>query len=217
MDVEASVKVLGLIPARAGSRRLPKKNMAMVGGQTLVGHAITHARESGVIDHVAVSTDDPEISSLCFAYGCNVVHRPAPLCAPDTEMSAVVGHALHALKAHGHSFDAFAIIQPTSPLRTAQDIKACVELLEANGSDSVVSVCEDHHERSFTLAHANRLRPHKGAVAPNGAVYVMTVEAFERGENWYSGIVYAHIMPRERSIDIDTIVELEQARGIVEK
>jgi len=109
------------------------------------------------------------------------------------------------------------LLQPTSPFRTAEDIRATVDIFDRTGCDSVVSVTTqlDHSGKlTFGFGHAGRLRP-KPCLMENGAIFAITMDALRAGEDWYSGICHGYEMPPDRAIDIDTLADLERAREIL--
>lgn len=207
------MKMLGLIPARGGSRRLPGKNIADLGGKPLIAWTIETATASGVFDEVAVSSDSPEILDVADRYGAKTIERPGRIARDDTPSLPVVTHALHE-----RNVDAVMLLQPTSPFRNVDDIKTVADLLSQRNSDSVVSVVDAPGDLVFQIGHANRLRPEgKPLVRCNGAIYAITTAALAAGEDWYSGLAYAYRMPPERSLDIDTQFDLDIARMMLER
>ncbi len=204
--------ILGLIPARSGSQRLPKKNLADLGGLTLLEWSINAARDAKLFDHIVVSTDDPEITNLAKHRACEAIDRPKELARNETEMLPVVKHARVLFPA-----DVIILLQPTSPFRTAEDINLAYEQLRSFKADSVVSVTPAPRALAFEIGHANRIREAKNVVVPNGALYLITQEHLDTGGDWYNGLVYSYLMPKERSLDIDTQYDLDIARMVVAK
>lgn len=216
------MRVLGVVPARAGSKRLPGKNMQLLGGVPLVGHAIRHALCSSVVDVIAVTTDDDAVFRYVAAefrlelYTTErlvLVRRPPEMAMDDSPMMPVVRHAMDWCP-RTQTCDVIVLLQPTSPLRTGADVRDCVDLLGNN--DSVVSVTACPLDWAFRVGFAGRMREAPGIVVPNGAVYVLTRGAIEAGEDWYSGVVRAYKMPKDRSLDVDTPLDLTMARAAVE-
>lgn len=137
------MRVLGLIPARGGSKGVPRKNERPLAGLTLIERARDAARESGAIDRIVLSTDTPSIAELGESLGIEVPFmRPAELAADESPMLPVVEHALEQLAAYGYVPDAVALLQPTSPLRTPQHVAAAVSLLGESDATSIVSVTQ---------------------------------------------------------------------------
>ncbi len=175
--------IFGIIPARAGSKRLPGKNLKKLGGMSLLEHTIRQAKKALPVS--IVSTEDPAITVEANRCGVSVLLRPDAL-ATDTATSAdVVKHACAAYI----GFDRFCLLQVTSPLRLAGDIINCVEIAVSSGRP-VVSTYQGK---------------------PNGAIYIGDVLRFD-GDFLQNAMFYE--MPRERSIDIDTQENFDEAERI---
>jgi CMP-N,N'-diacetyllegionaminic acid synthase len=203
-------RVLGIVPARGGSKRLPRKNLAEVRGKPLIHLALQQATDSGIFDRLVVSTDDPDIARCANSFSPGIAHkRPDSLARDDTPMLPVVTDALDHFPA-----EIAVLLQPTSPLRTSQDIRAAYNLLAETKGDSVFSVTAAEEDLVFEVGWAKRVRSVPSVVVPNGAIYIITRDALERGENWYTGLAYGYIMPKDRSLDIDTALDLEIARMV---
>ena len=138
--------VLALIPARAGSKGLPRKNLLEVGGLPLIAWSILAAKGSRFVDRVVVSTDGTEIADVARGLGADVPFmRPADLATDDASTQDVVLHCLDELEKEGSGYDLLVLLQPTSPLRKAEDVDSALELLAARGADAVVGVCRVEH------------------------------------------------------------------------
>lgn len=202
------MKILGLVPARANSRRCPGKNSEKLGDHTLTGWAVKAARESGICTEIMCSTNDPAIIQICHDIKCPVIERPEELAQPDTPMIKVVRQVAKLMNP-----DVVILLQPTSPFRTGEDIRQAYELLGT--SDAVVSVTEPPDDLVFEMGFAYRLRPAPCMVVPNGAIYIITADHLKRNGDWYNGLTYAYQMPKHSSIDIDTPLDLEMARALI--
>ncbi|KAA0577998.1 acylneuraminate cytidylyltransferase family protein [Azospirillum sp. B21] len=215
-----SERVMALVTARGGSKRLPGKNLRPLGGRPMIAWTVAAAKASCHIDRVVLSSDDPDIMAAAVAAGCEVPFiRPAPLAADDTPSAAVVHHALTTLD---DPCEWLVLLQPTSPLRTASDIDGCLELAHRSGASSAVSVTEMEKpvHFQFWLTAQGTLQPvlggsvseavkslagsSKHAHTLNGAVYVVRVEHFLRTGLLFDDASLAYAMPRQRSVDIDT-------------
>jgi len=220
------VKTLGLVPARGGSTRVPGKNLARLGGRTLVRRALETVLAAGCFELVALSSDDDEI--LAEAAGLDVValRRPPEI---STEPSRVGEVALHALRELG-DFDALAIVQCTSPFTAPEDVRGVVDLLERSGAESAVSVCVAdavfnplklkrlEGDRLLPYLEDDRLTPsHEPETLwlRNGSVYAFRRDVVERGLQ--AEDVRGYEMPRERSFDIDTAEDLAFAEFMVQR
>ena len=220
--------VLAIIPARGGSKGLPRKNLLEAGGLPLIAWTIAAAQNSEVIGRLILSSDDDEIMSTAKAFGCEVpFRRPVELSGDSASSIDVVLHALRELP----RFDYVVLLQPTSPLRTNVDIDAAFSLMMQKGAPSCVSVCEaqqtpywmyrlDEHGVLFHL-----LPPPQGVVRRqdlpetyvlNGAIYIARCDWLLEHRSFIGEGTLAYKMPLERSIDIDTADDFELFRRQIE-
>ena len=136
-----SFRVLGLIPARGGSKGVPRKNIKLLCGKPLLEYTAQAALASRLLSRVILSTEDEEIAEAGRRCGLEVPFlRPQELAADDTPMLPVIEHAVRWVEERGERFDAICLLQPTNPLRRAEEIDGCIELLIGTGADSVVTV-----------------------------------------------------------------------------
>lgn len=213
-------RVMALVTARGGSKRLPGKNLRPLSGRPMIAWTVAAATASRHVDRVVLSSDDPAIMAAAVAAGCEVPFvRPAALAADDTPSAAVVRHALATLD---DPCEWLVLLQPTSPLRTAADIDGCLELAHRSGAPSAVSVTEMEKpvRFQFWLTAQGTLQPVlggsvsetvQGLAGPsncahilNGAVYAVRTEHFLRTGLLFDDDSLAYAMPRHRSVDIDT-------------
>ena len=224
------MRVLGLVPARGGSSRVPRKNLARLGGKTLVRRALETALAADCFHVVALSSDDDEI--LAEAEGLDVIalRRPAELATDTARASEFALHALQALDDPERPFDALAIVQCTSPFTAPEDAAGAVELLERTGAESVVTVARveaARHPLKLKLLEGDRLLPYleDDRLTPshelpplwvrNGSVYAFRRDVVERGLE--AEDVRGYEMPPERSFDIDTERDLAFAEFVWER
>jgi N-acylneuraminate cytidylyltransferase len=221
-------KVLGLIPARGGSKGLPRKNVLNAGGKPLIAWTIEAARQSEVVGHTILSSDDDEIMKVAAAWGCSVpFRRPDELASDTASTMDVVMHALDQFP----ECEYVVLLQPTSPLRSAADINAAFGLMVESGAPSCVSVCEVDQSPYWMY----RLGP-EGKLAAvlqtpegvtrrqdlppiftlNGAIYIARTDWLRRTGSFVNAETVGYRMPRERSIDIDTRDDFEVFRNIAE-
>ncbi|WP_373230803.1 cytidylyltransferase domain-containing protein [Cohnella sp.] len=212
-------KVLAIIPARGGSKGVPRKNIRELAGKPLIAWTIACASSSRYIDRCIVSTDDPEIAEVSRRFGGDVPFiRPADLAQDDTPGIDPVLHAIREVS----GYDIIVLLQPTSPLRSAADIDGCLECLVNSGASSCVSVTTVD-KSPFWMYNVNE----NGTMKPlldaedrnvsrqklpavyvlNGAVYVSHREHLEEHTGFLQPETKAYIMPRERSVDIDTFFD----------
>jgi CMP-N,N'-diacetyllegionaminic acid synthase len=221
------LSTLAIVPARGGSKSLPRKNVRLLAGKPLICWTLDAASCSSV-DRVIVSTDDPEIADVARRAGAEVpFERPAELARDDTPGIAPILHAIGWLDEHeGYRPDVVMMLQPTSPLRTAADIDAALRLLMEHEGDAVVSVCPATHHPYWTrritpeglladfvvMDHVPvRRQDLPQAFALNGAVYAGQTAAVVRAQSFYPGRTHAYVMPPERSVDIDSPWDFELA------
>jgi len=223
-------KIVAIIPARGGSKSLPRKNVRLLNRKPLIYYTIREALKSRFLDRIIVSTEDKEITELAKAYGAEVVTRPAELATDDTPTVPVFQHAIRYLEEVEHYHPEVIVnLQPTSPLRTAEDIDGVIEKFRQTDCDSVVSVCEAEcpPQWMYTL-EGDRLQPvikgqekiFRRQDAPevyrlNGAVYVTHRDVIMKQNTVRGKDTRAYIMPRERSIDIDTEVDFQLADVLI--
>jgi len=227
------VKVLGVITARGGSKSVPGKNLKRLGGKPLIAYTVDAARESGVFDRTIVSTEDAAIAQAARDLGCELPFvRPTSLSADETKHLDVMEHAVRTLRDQGYVADAVMILQPTSPLRRPQDIRASVDLLASSGADSVVSVSAvpAHFNPMRTLrlderglatlfvtgaplrTRINRRQDMPDAWTMNGAVYLFRSSVILAAEpSLYGDSTAAYVMPDPYGISIDDLTDWEHA------
>lgn len=225
-------RVIATICARGGSKGLPGKNLRPLAGKPLIVHTIEQALACRAIEGVFVSTDDERIADVAQRAGAQVPHlRPAELATDEAPKLPAIEHLVAHLESDGMKVETVVDLQPTSPLRTSQDIEAALALLDE--VDLVVSVTEPSHNPYYTLAEADaqgRLRLSKPAAfarrqdAPavwglNGSIYVWRREALPQAiaEGFWSVRARPYAMPRNRSVDIDDLEDFELAQWYLQR
>lgn len=219
-------RVLGVIPARGGSKGVPGKNIRHVGGKPLIAWTIEAAQASKYLDRVVLSSDDLEIISVAQKHNCEAPFVREPQLAEDaTPTIDVVLDVLNRCPA----YEWVVLLQPTSPLRTSQDIDQAIERCVALNSPSCVSVClaQESPYWMFTLnqyAHLVALLPNQTVTrrqdlppvySLNGAIYVAKSEWLMRERKFLTSETIAYEMPVERSLDIDTESDFLQLQFIL--
>lgn len=204
-------RVLAIVPARGGSRRLTGKNVRPLAGRPLVAWTLEAASRSALIDHLVVSTDDPAIAATATEMGW-----PPPFIRPDHLSGAaasVIDAIEHALEQIGGRWDYVVLLQPTSPLRTPEDIDRAIRLCDETGAPAVIGVSPLPKPAAFYghVGADGRYRPggvdFERTVVVNGAVYVGRPDVLMRDRTFQSEGVLAYRMPFERSWDVDTPAE----------
>ncbi|MGE4430278.1 MAG: acylneuraminate cytidylyltransferase [Sphingobium sp.] len=210
---------IAIIPARGGSKGLPGKNIIDFHGKPLIHWTVWAALESGCFDQVIVSTDSEHIAEAAVKSGATFPGlRPSHLATDDASTIDVIAHVLE-----DHPAETVAVLQPTSPLRTSQDITGCIDLFKQIGGRPVVSVSPakpwllKREETTCTpvFDFATR-RQDTEFFAPNGAVYIFSRQYLASGRVWWNDAAL-YVMPTERSIDIDTHADLIIAKALFQK
>ncbi len=219
-------KLLAIIPARGGSKRLPSKNILDLAGKPLITWTIESALDSKYIDRVIVSTNDNEIATISKKYGADVPFmRPNDLATDESTSIDVVLHSMDYFKKVGEQYDYIILLQPTSPLRTSQNIDESIELLQDKECNSVISVCEAEHNPLW----CNTI-PSDGSLCEfmdksilnkrsqdlskmfciNGAIYLCNYQYLKKELSFFSSSkCMAYMMERSNSIDIDYKIDLD--------
>ena len=224
------MKNLAIIPARSGSKGLKDKNIKDLNGKPLIAYTIETALESKCCSTVMVSTDSSIYAEIAKAYGAEVPFLRSEKTASDTASSwDTVQEVLEGYSEIGKNFDTFCLLQPTSPLRTAQDIQNAYEIYYEKASLAVVSVCEAEHSPlwcgklpddnefvDFISPESLKRRQDSGKFYRlNGAIYIVNIKEFSTEINLYQKGSYAYIMSQKRSIDIDTEIDFRLAETFI--
>jgi len=224
-------KIIAIIPARGGSKEIPRKNIRLMSGKPLIALSIEAALKSKCIDRVVVSTEDKEIAEISREYGAEIIERPEEFAKDESSTIDAILHALEVLRAENYNPDIIVLLQPTSPLRNAEDVGSAIELFLNSDCESVVSVCEVGHppywcfgiEKGYlkSLFGDEYLRMRrqdlKEVYMPNGAIYVSTPRTLYEYESFYCNHTLPYIMPPERSIDIDDATDLMLAELLMKR
>ena len=230
------MKVLALIPARGGSKGIVRKNLAELAGKPMIAWTIEPAvacREQGILARVVVSTDDAEIAEVSARIGAEVPFlRPLALANDTAKTVDVVLHALDFFAATGELFDAVMLLQPTSPLRTQEDIRLATELFVGRNAESLISVSPEPqfnplilYGRDGEFAVPLDSRHNQGVrrqelpafYVRNGAIYLTRNTFLRQSRLLISPQPLLYEMPRERSANVDVLADLEWVRCILAK
>lgn len=225
--------ILGVIPARGGSKRVDRKNLRDVGEKPLIAHAIEHANAATTLDRAVVSSEDKEIRDVAREWGGDVpFERPAELATDTATNDEVVAHAIEWFEERGTTFEYVCLVPATTPFREPADIDAAVESLVDADADSVVGVTPYDAPPFWAVEttggqldpyfdenpwEKTRTQEFPELSHPNGAVFAAAVPAFERAGGFYCEETLAYEMPQKRSIDIDEPIDLEIARALMEE
>lgn len=222
---------LAVIPARSGSKGLKDKNIKLLNGKPLLAYSIEAARESGLFSEIFVSTDSEKYGKIAKEYGASVPFLRSRDLATDTASSwDVVKEAIMKYMNMGKVFDTVALLQPTSPLRTAEDIIAGYKKMTEKNANAIISVCEVDHSplwsntlpedqsltnfinRDFANIPRQKLPVYYRI---NGALYIVKTEYLMSSDNIYDDGSFAVVMSKEHSIDIDDLMDFIIAEALM--
>ncbi len=226
--------VLGLIPARGGSKGVPRKNLRPLGGVPLVVRSIQTGLGCRSITDLCVSTDDEQIAAVCSEAGARVPFlRPAELATDEAPTLPTMQHALTEMETlTGQTYDYLVLLEPTSPFRTENDVEGALSALRDSDADSIVGVTQlaSHHPIftkkiedgvlvPFVMPEPEGTRRQDAkppAYCRNGAIYVFRTESTTRRGRLYGDKVLPWLMPDERSVNIDREVDFLVAESLIE-
>jgi CMP-N,N'-diacetyllegionaminic acid synthase len=216
--------MLAIIPARGGSKGLPGKNIKPLAGKPLIGYSIEAAKNAKMVTRIIVSTDDVQIAEVAEQFGATVNLRPTHLAADDSLAIDTYLYVLEVERKAGNDHESIVVLLPTCPLRTAKDIDEAVLLFQEKSADSVVSYTEEYHPVTWHKYVADDLRfenvwnenqlknrqDYKKTYFPNGSIYVFKSDLL-KNKRYYSENSFAYLMPRNKSVDIDTLEDFKLA------
>lgn len=225
MPHEKKYNILGVITARGGSKGVPGKNIKEIGGKPLIVYSIEVGSKSKLITDLIVSTDDEEIAEVAKKWGARVPFlRPSELSGDDIPHLPVMQHALREMeKENGVLYDYCVILQPTSPLRTSEDIDETLRKLISSGAESAVTVVRVVHGHPVTIKKldSDRVLPYSipeeegtrrqdfpAAYRRSSAVYAMRRDTIMKKNRLYGDYIVGHETPKERFIDINEPVDM---------
>jgi N-acylneuraminate cytidylyltransferase len=214
--------VLAIIPARGGSKEVPRKNIREIDGKPLIAWTIEEAKKSKYIDRMILSSDDEEIIRIARKWGCEVPFaRPSSIARDDTPGIEPVLHAIETLP---EKYDYVVLLQPTSPLRKAIDINECVKTCIVQCSNVCVSITQStdtpywmYHigsdDRIYPIMTGNEKIQRRQDSPPvyvlNGAVYVAKTKWLLKNRSFITEETIGYIMPFDRSVDVDTELDID--------
>lgn len=218
-------RVLGIIPARGGSKGIPRKNLVQILGRPLLQYTVEGARGAKTLGRAVVTSEDEEVLRVAAALGVETVRRPVALAQDDTPTEPVMLHVLDELyQTDGYKPALVVLLQPTSPARHSGTIDACVDMVLRDGFDSVLTVAPDH-SLAWTLEGGDavplynyRQRPRRQELRryrETGSVYVTREELFRSEGNRLGGRIGLYVTDDSESIDVDSQHDLLVAEHIL--
>ena len=230
------MRVLAIIPARGGSKGVPRKNIIDIMGKPLICYSIEaglEAKQKGIIDELVVSTDDAEIAEISKAAGADVPFMRPDYLSSDTAKSVdAMIHAYEFYKEQGKDFDTILLLQPTTPLRTAEDISNALEIYEHQKVTSLIScyreeyICDlvsYHKEGELAIAlnekhnGGGRRQELPDLYVRNGAIYITSVTQMIENHRVFDDVPAMYVMPKDRSVNIDCMDDVEMLRWKLSK
>jgi len=225
------MKIISIIPARGGSKGLPKKNIKSFAGKPLISYTIECAIESKQFNKIIVSTESSEIAEISKKYNVEIIKRPMSLAQDDSSIIPVIYHVMDQLEQEFNESTIIVLLQPTSPLRIAEDIKFSIKKFFENECESLISVVEVLHPPHWFLKVNNGfLKPLLGKenlkrkrqdfekiYLPNGAIFIAKFETLKKYNSFFSSSTIPYVMPFERSIDIDVEIDFILAELLYRK
>ncbi|MBM4328598.1 MAG: acylneuraminate cytidylyltransferase family protein [Deltaproteobacteria bacterium] len=222
------MKILAIIPARGGSKGIPRKNLCSVAGKPLIVRAIENAHKTKTITRVVVSTDDEEIGSVAREQAAEVIPRPVEISGDGASSEAALLHALDLLKEReGYEPNILVFLQCTAPLTLPDDIDGTVKALLDQAADSALAVAPFHaflwekadDGNAVGVNHQKEKRALRQQLRPQfieaGSVYVMRTEGFREARHRFFGKVALHVIPRDRCLEIDDPADLMVADALL--
>lgn len=201
--------VLGIIPARGGSKGVPRKNIRLAAGKPLLVWTIEAAQKSRVLERWVVSTEDAEIAEIARRHGAEVLPRPAELASDEASTVSVLQHVLEQVPA-----EVVVVLAPTSPIRRDGLIDACIERFFTEGADSLGTVHKDYsYEYGQDMPRRQEIRPR---LVDNGNVYVIRSEVIRAGR-WLGDRLAVFETTREEGVEVDDEFDLWLAEQVLKK
>lgn len=224
-------QILAIIPARSGSKRIPKKNIRMLHRKPLLVYTIDAVKNSNHVTRFVVSTDDYNIAQVSQSSGAEVIMRPLELARDETPTEDVIINVLEQLQNKEQYIpELIILLQPTSPLRTTEDIDNAIKIFLTSSSKSLISVTEYDHtpywafriekeilKQEFNRGSLKRSQDVPKLYRPNGSIFIIRVETFLKNRSFYTNQILPYVMPRERSIDIDDEFDFSFAEFLLKK
>jgi CMP-N-acetylneuraminic acid synthetase len=209
--------ILAVIPARGGSKGIPRKNLHRICGNPMIYYTILAANKSQYIDKVIVSTEDTEIAVISMACGADVIQRPVELAQDDTETTPVIEHAINHLRQDGKEYDLVICLQPTSPLRTEKHIDEAIEKFHNSEAKSLISVNQGYswflkafvRDGEYMRGIVNNQYPFMRRqdlpylYLPNGAIYINNVQDVLETKSMSTDKILPYVMDGVYGIDVD--------------
>lgn len=222
-------KILCIIPARGGSKRFPRKNVAFLAGKPLIAYTIEAAGNSGIFEKIVVSTEDEEIAEISKKHGTEILDRSAELASDTARVPEVCLDVINQYEEKGEKFDIVCILLPTSPLRKPEHLVEALKKFKDSGADYLMSTTDYRYspfralkenekgflEPFFDKKYFTRDQLNPKVVVHNGCIILFKTEKFKEDKDYYGEKIAGYYMPFEYSIDINELVDLKIAEALL--
>jgi len=223
------MNITSIITARGGSKGIPRKNIKLLNGKPVIAYSIEASTSNNLIKNTFVTTEDEEIAEISKKFNAEIIKRPDELAQDNSTSVDVILHALDYLEDKNELPDLFVLLQPTSPLRSSNDIANAIELFKENECRGLVSVCAQNHGGMLNLSidkgylnHISdknhfelRRQDLPQLYYPNGAIYITTPESMRKSKTFFPEKTIPYIMPQERSVDLDSEFDFKFAEFLL--
>ena len=220
-------RFIAVIPARGGSKGVPRKNIKLLAGRPLIAYTIDQARSVAELDRVVVSTDDREIRATALALGAEVIDRPADLATAEARTEAALLHVLDAVAQRGEQFDYIVVLEPTSPFRSPDLIRESLRLITTADAESLLAVRAVHeitgtiddggYFRPFVLGQPRRRQERTPSFGEASTIYICRVDYLRRTGSLVAEDWLAIEVPAEQAVDINTPEDFEYCEFLLER
>ena len=212
--------IVSIIPARGGSKGIPRKNVRLLDDKPLIAHSILDCKEAKFVDRVFVSTDDKEIAQISQKYGAEIIKRPPEIAGDTASSESALIHAITEVEAQGIEVNLIVFLQCTSPIRTGEDIDHAIIQLQRENADSLLSVSPSHKflwqkndgiAQSINYDYRNRLRRQdmQPQYVENGSIYIFKPWILKKLNNRLGGKISLLKMSEEASWEIDSLMDFK--------
>ncbi len=219
------MNVIAVVPARGGSKGIPKKNIMRLAGKPMISYTLDEAKKSKYLDRIVVSTDDHEIAEICRGFGAEVIPRPSEFATDTSPTELALIHVVETLKNNeGYEADVVVTLEPTSPLRTHELIDKCIETLLGTDADSVISVTETREcfgrivdgKFDYLIKDQRRRRQDREPMyKESSTVYVTKTDTLLKRKSVIGERLYAVVARDDEAIDINTPLDFVIAEAVM--
>ena len=222
------MSIIAIIPARGGSKGLPRKNIRNLADKPLIAHSIIHGLEAKLVDKIYVSTDDREIAEISQDYGAEIIDRPDELAGDTASSESALVHAVEQIESTGIAIDLVVFLQCTSPIRTGTDIDNAIKKIKTENADSLLSVSPSHrflwqevNSIAKSINYDYRDRPRRQDMQPqyveNGSIYIFKPWVLKELNNRLGGKVVLFPMSEAAAWEIDSLFDFEIAEFLLKR